>query len=72
MLLESSQAISAGFIPELDFAVIGACCDEFVFVEADSLCLVNEALLIDDVTLRFPFPDDNLAKGLESETDPCS
>ena len=70
MLLKSSKAEPADFIPEFDLTIVGAGGDEFVFVEVNGLGFVNEALLVDDVTLGLPLPDDDLAESFEAETDP--
>ncbi len=70
MLLKSSKAEPADFIPEFDLAIIGAGSNEFVFVEVNGLGFVNVAFLVDDVTLGLPFPDDDLSKSFEAKADP--
>jgi hypothetical protein len=72
MLLKSSQTKSTCLVPELDLAVVGTGGKEFMFVEVNSLSFMDESLLVNDVALRFPLPDNDLAEGFESETDPCA
>ena len=43
-----------------------------MIIEADSLCFMYESFLVDDITLRFPLPDNNLPERLQSQTDPCT
>ena len=72
MFLKSSQAKSTRFIPQFDLAVVCTGGNEFVLIEMNGLGLVNEAFLVDDITLRFPLPYDDLTECFESQTNPCS
>jgi hypothetical protein len=37
-----------------------------------SLSFVDKSFLIDNIALRFPLPNNNLAKLLEPKADPCA
>lgn len=72
VLLESSQTITTDFIPHFYLTIICSCSDKFMIVETYCLCLVDESFLVENVTLWFPLPYDDLSKSLQTETNPWS
>lgn len=72
VLLESSQTITTNFIPNFNLTVICSCSNQFMIVKTYWLCLMDEPFLVENVTLWFPLPYDNLSKGFQTETDPWS
>jgi hypothetical protein len=43
-----------------------------MFIIGDSLRLMNKTLLVDNVALRLPFPNDDLPESLQAESDPSA
>lgn len=70
MLLKSGKTISTDFIPNPYFSVVSSSCDQFMFVKVNGLSLMDKPLLVKNVALRLPLPDNNLAILLKAETYP--
>jgi hypothetical protein len=72
MFLESSEAEATLLFPYLDLAVVCPWGQELMFIIGDSLRLMNKTLLVDNVALRLPFPNDDLPESLQAESDPSA
>ena len=72
MLIKSSQAIATAFIPNLNLAIIGSSSKQLMVIEADRRSFMHKAFLVDDITLRLPFPHNYLSESLQTQTDPSA